>query len=121
MAEVDFDVASHEMLRGHEAPFSAVCFHAQQCVEKYLKALLVHHAVDFPKTHDLEALFGMVPNSSGLKLEIADLNLLSSYAVEGRYPGDWELPTREEADAALEIARTARDAVRKCLPVESLA
>jgi HEPN domain-containing protein len=81
----------------------------------------VHHAVDFPKTHDLEALFGMVPNSSGLKLEIADLNLLSSYAVEGRYPGDWELPTREEADAALEIARKARDAVRKCLPADSLA
>jgi hypothetical protein len=54
-------------------------------------------------------------------LEIADLNLLSSYAVEGRYPGDWELPTREEADAALEIARKARDAVRKCLPADSLA
>jgi HEPN domain-containing protein len=30
-----------------------VCFHAQQCVEKYLKAFLVLEGIDFPKTHDI--------------------------------------------------------------------
>jgi HEPN domain-containing protein len=31
-------------------------FHAQQCVEKYLKALLVAPGLAFPRTHDLTAL-----------------------------------------------------------------
>lgn len=35
---------------------SAICFHAQQAVEKFLKAFLVFHDVDFPKTHDLDFL-----------------------------------------------------------------
>ncbi len=39
-----------------ESPTDTVCFHAQQCVEKYLKAVLVSEAIDFPKTHDLEEL-----------------------------------------------------------------
>jgi HEPN domain-containing protein len=33
-----------------------VCFSAQQCVEKYLKAFLVYHRKGFPKTHDLAEL-----------------------------------------------------------------
>jgi len=108
------------MARGDKAPFAAVGFHSQQCVEKYLKALLVLHSVDFPKTHDLQALVGMVPPSSGLNLSLADMNLLSSYSIEGRYPGDWDPPTRKEAEEALETARKAREAVRKCLPKEFL-
>ena len=35
---------------------STICFHAQQAVEKYLKAFLVHHNIDFPRTHDLDFL-----------------------------------------------------------------
>jgi HEPN domain-containing protein len=30
-----------------------ICFHAQQCAEKYLKAILVAKQQTFPKTHDL--------------------------------------------------------------------
>jgi len=37
-----------------------VCFHSQQCVEKYLKALLIHHRVRFPKTHDLTELLNLL-------------------------------------------------------------
>ncbi len=81
-AEEDFDVASNEMARGDKAPFATVAFHAQQCVEKYLKALLVLHSIDFPKTHDLQALVGMVPISCGLNLPISDMNVLSSHAIE---------------------------------------
>ncbi|HBE42284.1 MAG TPA: hypothetical protein DDW27_13955 [Bacteroidales bacterium] len=36
---------------------STICFHAQQAVEKFLKAFLVFHNIDFPKTHDLDYLF----------------------------------------------------------------
>ena len=42
-AEGDYRTAEREM-RVRKAPnYDAVCFHAQQCAEKYLKAFLAHH------------------------------------------------------------------------------
>jgi HEPN domain-containing protein len=35
---------------------SSICFHAQQASEKFLKAFLAYHDVDFPRTHDLDFL-----------------------------------------------------------------
>jgi HEPN domain-containing protein len=35
---------------------SSICYHAQQAVEKFLKAYLVFQNIDFPKTHDLDFL-----------------------------------------------------------------
>jgi HEPN domain-containing protein len=54
-AENDLTNAAHTLKLGASCPTDTVCFHAQQCVEKYLKALLVVEGIDFPKTHDLEA------------------------------------------------------------------
>lgn len=34
----------------------AICFHAQQCIEKNLKAWLQEANVQFPRTHDVEEL-----------------------------------------------------------------
>ena len=121
LAEEDFHIASHEMERVEDPSLVGITFHAQQCVEKYIKALLVLHAVDFPSVHDLNALMKLVPTSAGLVLKVEDVISLNRFAVESRYPGAWEPPTRKEADGALEIARKARDAVRTCLPAESLA
>lgn len=36
--------------------YDAACFHAQQCVEKYLKAVLQKEGIPFNKIHDLEIL-----------------------------------------------------------------
>jgi HEPN domain-containing protein len=55
-AEGDF----HDVLRGIRARknpnFDSVCFHAEQCIEKYLKASLVEAGKSFPKTHDLSKI-----------------------------------------------------------------
>ncbi len=52
-AENDLKTAAHTLKLGRDCPTDTVCFHAQQCVEKYFKACLVLEGVDFPKTHDL--------------------------------------------------------------------
>ena len=52
-AEGDFNAAAHLLDTGDEEFNDAVCFHAQQCAEKYLKVLLQLNGIDFPYTHDL--------------------------------------------------------------------
>jgi HEPN domain-containing protein len=61
-AEEDLLVAEHLAEAGALSP-SAVGFHAQQAAEKSIKAYLVHHQIDFPKTHDIDALLDLVVTS----------------------------------------------------------
>jgi hypothetical protein len=60
-AENDLKAAAQILKLGDECPTDTVCFHAQQCVEKYLKALLVSKGIAFPKIHDVEELVAKVP------------------------------------------------------------
>lgn len=101
-------------------PFPAVCFHAQQCAEKYVKALLEWTAGESPRTHDLRLLMQLVPPWAGLNLDPARVVSLNRYAVETRYPGEWEPITRKEAEAALAAAKAVRQAVRRYLPRSAL-
>jgi HEPN domain-containing protein len=52
-AENDLKTAVHTLEMEDDCFTDTVCFHAQQCVEKYLKAFLVLEGIDFPKTHDI--------------------------------------------------------------------
>ena len=59
-AEKDYRSALRE-LRSHKDPnYDDGCFHAQQCIEKYLKALLQENGTAFPKTHQLEKLIDLM-------------------------------------------------------------
>jgi len=105
-AEEDFELAKSAMRRKKPLPTGA-CFHAQQCAEKYMKALLVLKKADFPKTHDLLMLNNLC-SSAGILLEINPklLNTLADYAVRTRYPG--AAPILDDAKEALEIMKTIR-------------
>ena len=115
-AEHDIRNAEHTLTLKKNCPFDTVCFHAQQCAEKYLKALLVSRSIDFPKTHDLRILMQLVPKEVKLGLRMNEVLPLNRYTIEARYPGDWEPITRKEAKEALAIARMVRQAVRVHLP-----
>ena len=112
-AEEDFELVRSSLHR--KKPFTAsACFHAQQCAEKYMKALLISKGADFPKTHDLLMLNNLC-SGAGLFLEInpKHLNTLTDYAVRTRYPG--EEPTLEEAKEAYGHAKVVRDLAQKLL------
>jgi HEPN domain-containing protein len=82
--------------------WDAVCFHAQQAVEKYLKGLLQQNEIAFSKTHDLSVLLNLIlPVFPDLKELSDDLEWLSAFAVEFRYPG--EEAVGEDAKSALAI------------------
>ena len=115
-AEEDLRTAEHTLTLENDCPYGTVCFHAQQCSEKYLKALLVLYAIPFPKIHDLLELLPLVPKALAFGIQLSDVAEVNRYAIEGRYPGEWEPITRQDAEAAVEVARRVREAVRKHLP-----
>jgi HEPN domain-containing protein len=79
IAEGDFLTATREVA-ANLPNFNAACFHAQQCIEKYLKALLVEHNVAFPKTHQLGFLADLLPQlSADLELIRTEIAHLSPY------------------------------------------
>ena len=113
-AEGDFGVMERE-LRGRKSPcFDAVCFHAQQCAEEYLKARLVLAGVPFAKIHSLTTLLDQVlPLEPLWEAHRADLAHLSAYAAAFRYPG--ESADRSEAKDAAGCCRRFRAAARLAL------
>ncbi len=52
-AESDFHLLEREIRARKNPSYDAVCFHAEQCAEKYLKGRLTEAKIAFPKTHDL--------------------------------------------------------------------
>jgi HEPN domain-containing protein len=110
-AEEDYVLARSSLRRKKPLLYGA-CFHAQQCVEKYLKAVLIVNKVMFPKTHDLVALNDLAKKSgwSGA-VEDDQLDIVSAYAVQVRYPG--VEPTLVQAQQAIDIAKLVRRDVRK--------
>lgn len=94
-------------------PVGIVCFHCQQCAEKYLKGLLVAKGINVAKSHDLVYLLELVQDRQ-LFDEIFDhVEVLTDYSVEPRYPSeDADIPPFE-AHEAVKSAEAVKLAVLK--------
>ena len=112
-AEEDYALARSALRRKVPLTYGA-CFHAQQCAEKYLKAMLVARKHPFSKIHDLLVLSDECAQA-GIVLSVSSdqLSSLSYYAVRARYPG--EDPTPDEAREAFEVAKAVRRFARTFL------
>ena len=111
-SEGDWASAQREVRARKNPNHDAACFHAQQCVEKYLKAWLQETGITFGKIHDLTMLLNLAlpsqPTWAGLR---ADMVVLTDFAVEYRYPGN--SATRAEAQDAVKRCRKVRSVIRK--------
>lgn len=111
-AEGDYNSAMREYRARISPNYDAAGFHAQQCIEKYLKALLQVKKVPFLKTHDLLTLSGSVkiqfPEIEAYKKQLAYLN---QFAVLFRYPG--ESADKEKAKYAIGAMKMMRELIRK--------
>jgi HEPN domain-containing protein len=96
-------------------PVDTVCFHAQQCAEKYLKALLLQAGSEPPRTHDLRLLLQRLPADMAVLFRMEDMVELNRYSIEARYPGEWEEILRAEAERAVMKARGVGTAARLAL------
>lgn len=114
-AEEDFRTADYLLTLKEDCPLNPVCFHSQQCVEKYIRALLIYCSIQFPKSHDVVELVNLVPENHRPDLSIYDLAIINRYAVDTRYPGEWEIVTRQEAEESVRIAGDIRLKIRQRL------
>lgn len=118
-AENDRRNAEYVLTMKHGCPTDTVCFHCQQCAEKYLKAALIFQGKPFPRSHDLNLLANLLGEMPFQQLRNG-MQRLNLYSSEPRYPGEWEPTSRAQAEQALEWAMEIRDAVRSLLPGEAL-
>ena len=94
--------------------YEPICFHAQQCIEKYLKAWLQEANVPIPRTHDLNELLALiVPSQPDWDAWQIDFSAFEPYAVDARYPG--YLTTDEKVEHAVQVCTEVRAAIRTVL------
>jgi HEPN domain-containing protein len=111
-ADENFEFAVANLEEGKPF-FALICFHFQQSVEKYLKAYIVAHDLEFRKIHDLPALLKtcMGKNSSLEELDV-DCEFLNTFYIETRYPVHWPTQfTEQEAGKAKSAAARVRQVI----------
>jgi HEPN domain-containing protein len=117
IAEEDFQSAEYLFER---SLFRMVCYHAQQTVEKILKAILTEHEIEFSRTHNIIDLRNTT-KEIGYVVPLTDEEAIFLNSIyRARYPADLGLlptgeSTKEDADFALNIARKMRDWFKKTL------
>jgi HEPN domain-containing protein len=104
--------AAEVLLKERFEDYESVGFHAQQAAEKFIKAFLVRHQLEFPKTHDITVLRRLVARvDAELANGLATADALTPYGVEFRYPGDLPSVSRNEGEKALRLAEQTRDLI----------
>jgi HEPN domain-containing protein len=94
-------------------------FHAQQAVEKVLKAFLTWHDEPFRKTHDLRELGRQcVRIDAALDAACSKAEALTPFAWEFRYPEESSTPSVKEAQETLALAREVYQTILSRLPDE---
>ena len=103
--------AVQQLLQASDPLYDIICFHAQQCLEKYLKAWLQEANISVPRTHNLEELLDLiVPILPAWNHWQPDFKIITAYAVDPRYPGDSR--TAEDTEHTMHVCDEVRQAVR---------
>jgi len=114
-AQKDLQAAS-VLLAADLDDYENVGFHAQQAAEKFIKAFLVRHQIEFPKTHDIAVLRELLAQVDQRTAErLAPAEALSPFGVTFRYPGALPLVPRDEGERALRLAQKVHDVVMQSL------
>lgn len=89
-----------------EVAFAIIAFHAQQSVEKSLKAVMAVGGITFPRTHSLEELYCLLVEAGyAVPISVDLLMNLTPYAVSTRYDIDSQnLIDGNQAEIAVSLA-----------------
>jgi len=99
--------------------FEDLCYQIQQSVEKAFKGLLIYYGAEPEFTHNLGVLIFELEKYTEITERIKDAMDLTNYAVQTRYPGSYDVVTKEEYERALKIAKECLDWVDSKVKEES--
>jgi len=85
--------------------YEDLCYQSQQAVEKALKGLLIYYGVEPEFTHNIEILLNKIKEFTDIPENIKEAAQLTNYAVQTRYPGEYDEITQEEYEESIKIAK----------------
>lgn len=86
LAFAELDYKSAEKLNEDEHLTASAAFHCQQAVEKFIKALIELSDQSVPRTHNLQALMGLVMEKFALSFDQDLLDRINDVYIDARYP-----------------------------------
>ena len=104
--KADHDLGSAKVIYVHLPDyFDTIAFHCQQAAEKYIKAVLFYHRIEFQRSHDLIYLLELLSekidiNENWYKLAVS----LNGFSVQIRYPNTIIKLSKEEIEVSIQIA-----------------
>jgi len=117
-AEEDFSTIEQLFIEGKRPPLAIVCFHAQQCVEKYLKSYLIEHNIAFERTHNLATLIDLtLPLKPEWAIHRDAMGVLTNFAILSRYPDEMIIDRKTTQDA-VHITIEMREIIRAELNIK---
>ena len=114
-ADEDLRLARQGMEIKSGCPYRLIAYHAQQCVEKLVKAYLVCHGIRFPYTHDIFRLLEICDQQTSTNWieTLGEAEELTSFAITTRYPGQDDEVSKDEAVWAIGIAEKVQKIVQE--------
>jgi HEPN domain-containing protein len=111
-------LCARELAEATTPLLDSAVYHCQQAAEKAVKGYLIYTNTRFEKTHDVELL---TSQAAGIEPDfinyLSAARLLTPYAIEFRYPGDFLEPETDEFNEALEAAIVLLKFVSSLLPI----
>ena len=89
--------------------YEDLCFQTQQAAEKAIKGLLIYYGVEPEFTYNIERLLNELKKYTEIPKNIGKSALLTDYASQTRYPGEYDDITKEDYEKAVHIAQECLD------------
>lgn len=95
--------SARDLSKGTEGRPENVCYIAEQCIEKCLKAVVCFLGKPVPHTHDLEAIVQLIPPQNSPP-DAEQLGTFTEYATVRRYEEGYEILSNEDLKNVIELA-----------------
>jgi len=115
-ADNDIKTIENE-LESNDPVTDSICYHAQQAAEKYLKLFLVSKGIEPAKSHNIAFLKNECEKTTPELSQLSDIEYLTDYAVDLRYPDNFYIPNLDEAKEAYSDALKVKEFISKILKI----
>jgi HEPN domain-containing protein len=89
--------------------YEDLCYQSQQAVEKAIKGLLIFYNIEPDFTHNIGILLKELERITDIPENVREATELTTYAVQTRYPGEYDEITKEEYEKSIKIAKNCLD------------